>query len=159
MFIDSDVLLDEIDEEFKFFVQTKVFNEALEILRASRVLMLQGGPGVGKSINSKMLASAFVKEGYIIRYTTDGQVSNIKNVISEDPNVKEVILLDDCLGQYYFNLKKGQDRELISLMQYIKQHKNKVLILNKRVTIFNEAKRARLEFRRHLEKTNCHWEL
>ncbi|MEK6448402.1 restriction endonuclease [Priestia aryabhattai] len=152
VFIDSDVLLDEIDEEFKFFVQTKVFNEALEILRASRVLMLQGGPGVGKSINSKMLASAFVKEGYIIRYTTDGQVSNIKNVISEDPNVKEVILLDDCLGQYYFNLKKGQDRELISLMQYIKQHKNKVLILNKRVTIFNEAKRARLEFRRHLEK-------
>ncbi|MGZ9869577.1 nSTAND3 domain-containing NTPase [Priestia endophytica] len=152
VFIDGEVLLDEINEEFKYFVQTRIFNEALETLKESRILMIQGGPGVGKSINSKMLAAAFVKDDYIIRYTTDGQVSSIKNVISQDPDAKEVILLDDCLGQYYFNLKEGQDRELISLIQYIKQHKNKVLILNTRVTILNEARRSRLEFRRFLEK-------
>ncbi|PGD63261.1 AAA family ATPase [Bacillus wiedmannii] len=152
VFIDSEVLLDEINEEFKYFVQTKVFNEALEMLKKHRLLMLYGAPGVGKSINSKMLAAAFVKEGYIIRYTTDGQVSNIKNVISKNPDVKEVVLLDDCLGQYYFKLKEGQDQELISLIKYINQYETKVLILNTRVTILNEAKRSRLEFRRYLEK-------
>ncbi|MFE7062950.1 restriction endonuclease [Sutcliffiella sp. NPDC057660] len=152
VFIDSEVLLEDIDEDFKYFVQTKVFNEALEILKKSRLLMVQGSPGVGKSINSKMLAAAFVKEDYIIRYTTDGQVSNIKSVISQNPDVKEVILLDDCLGQHYFSLKEGQDLELISLIKYIKQYENKVLILNTRVTIFNEAKRSRLQFRRYLDK-------
>ncbi|EKN71590.1 AAA ATPase [Neobacillus bataviensis LMG 21833] len=152
VFIDSEVLLEDIDDEFKYFVQTKVFNEALEILKKSRLIMIQGSPGVGKSINSKMLAAAFVKEDYIIRYTTDGQVSNIKSVISQNPDVKEVILLDDCLGQYYFSLKEGQDLELISLIKYIKQYENKVLILNTRVTIFNEAIRSRLQFRRYLDK-------
>ncbi|WP_176569473.1 restriction endonuclease [Bacillus toyonensis] len=152
VFIDSEVLLDDINEEFKYFIQTKVFNEALEMLKKHRLLMLYGAPGVGKSINSKMLAAAFVKEGYIIRYTTDGQVSNIKNAISENPDVKEVVLLDDCLGQYYFKLKEGQDQEIISLIKYINQYENKVLILNTRVTILNEAKRSRLEFRRYLDK-------
>lgn len=152
VFIDSEVLLDDINEDFKFFVQAKVFNDALETLKNHRILMLYGAPGVGKSINSKMLAAAFVKEDYIIRYTTDGQVSKIKSVVSENPDVKEVILLDDCLGQYYFNLKKGQDRELISFIKYIKQHKNKILILNTRVTILNEAKRSRFEFRDFLDQ-------
>ncbi|MGG0175200.1 restriction endonuclease [Gottfriedia acidiceleris] len=152
VFIDSEVLLDDINEDFNYFVQTTVFNEALETLKKNRMLMLYGAPGVGKSINSKMLAAAFVKEDYIIRYTTDGQVSNIKSAISENPDVKEVIFLDDCLGQYYFNLKSGQDRELISLIKYIKQHKNKILILNTRVTILNEAKRARFEFRDFLDR-------
>lgn len=151
VFIDSAVLLDDINEEFNYFVQTKVFNEALEMLKKHRLLMLYGAPGVGKSINSKMLAAAFVKEDYIIRYTTDGQVSNIKNVISENPDVKEVLLLDDCLGQYYFKLREGQDQELISLIKYINQYENKVLILNTRVTILNEARRARFKFNHYLE--------
>lgn len=152
IFIDSEVLLDDIEEDFRYFVQTEIFNEALETIKKHRILMLFGAPGVGKSINSKMLAAAFVKEDYIIRYTTDGQVSNIKKVISENPDVKEVILLDDCLGQYYFNLKKGQDRELISFIKYIMHHKNKILILNTRVTILNEAKRTRSEFRYFLDE-------
>lgn len=152
VFIDSEVLLEDINEDFKYFVQTRVFNEALEILKNSRLLMIKGSPGVGKSINSKMLAAAFAKEDYLIRYTTDGQVSNIKSVISQNPDVKEVILLDDCLGQYYFSLKEGQDLELISLINYIKNYRNKVLILNTRITIFNEANRSRLQFRHYLEK-------
>lgn len=152
VFIDSEVLLDDINEEFHYFVQTKVFEEALDTLRDNRLLLIYGAPGVGKSINSKMLASVFVKEDYIIRYTTDANVSTIKKVISENPDVKEVIILDDCLGQYYFKLKDGQDRELISLIKYIKHHKNKVLIMNTRVTVLNEAKRTRLELRRFLEQ-------
>ena len=33
VFIDSEVLLDDINEDFKYFVQTRVFNEALDILK------------------------------------------------------------------------------------------------------------------------------
>lgn len=152
VFIDGEILLDDINEDFKFFVQTKLFDDALDILQKQRVIMLYGAPGVGKSITSKMLSAAFVKEDYIIRYTTDGEVSRIKSVISANSDMKEVILLDDCLGQYYFNLKLGQDRELISLIKYINQHKNKILILNTRVTILNEAKRSRFEFRNFLDR-------
>lgn len=141
VFLDGEVLLTDIEEDLKFFVQTNIFNEALVSLNESKTLILIGSPGVGKSINSKMIAAAFVRNQYKIRYTSDSRVDKIKKVISENRDVKEVIFIDDFLGQYYFDLKSGQDRELISLIKYVSTHKNKVLIMNSRVTILQEAKR------------------
>lgn len=142
VFIDGEVLLYDIEEEFKYFVRTLTFEEAYKSLLSNKVLFLYGSPGVGKSINSKMLAATLAKDGYVVRYTTDGEVSKIKSILSTDEDVKEVILLDDCLGQSYFNLKSGSDKELLSLIKYISQSKNKVLILNSRITVLNEAIRT-----------------
>lgn len=151
VFIDGEVLLDDIETEFQFFVQTKVFNEAMLSLNENNVLMLIGPPGVGKSINSKMLAISFVKQGYQIRYTSDSNLTKLKKTIALNPDVKEVLYLDDFLGQYYFDLKAGHDREIISLIKFVRSHKNKVLIMNSRITILQEAKRKLFEFRNFLE--------
>lgn len=146
IFIDCEVLLYDIKEEYRFYVQTKLYNESLETLEKDRTLMLIGSPGVGKTTTSKMLILYYASEGYRVRYTTNGAISDIKNAISIDKNVKEIILLDDCLGQYYFKMKDTQENELITLIKYIKTNPNKILVLNSRVTIFNEAKEHSLEF-------------
>ncbi|WP_214704217.1 MULTISPECIES: restriction endonuclease [unclassified Exiguobacterium] len=152
VFLDGDILLNDIEEELHFFVQTKIFNEALLSFNESNVLMLIGAPGVGKTMNSKMLVLSFVKQGYQIRYTSDSSITKIKKAITQNPNVKEVIYLDDFLGQYYFDLKAGQDKEIISLVKFVSRHKNKVLIMNSRITILQEAKRSLFKFRNFLDE-------
>lgn len=65
--------------------------------------------------------------------------------MSVDKESKEIILLDDCLGQYYFRMKDTQENELMSLIKYVLMHKNKKLIMNSRVTIFQHAKESYIE--------------
>lgn len=151
VFIDGEVLLEDLNQDFKYFVQTKLFNECIDILKKTKRVMLLGEPGVGKSITSKMITFYFVKKGYQIRYTTNGDITNLKTSLHENKDVKEIILIDDCFGQYYFKLKEWQDSELISLMKYISMNENKMLILNTRITVLNEAQGISRQLREYFE--------
>lgn len=151
VFLDGEVLLSDIEQDFKYFVQTKLFDECIEILEKERRLLLYGDPGVGKTLNSKMLALYFVKRGYRIRYTTNGDIDDFKRSLTSNKDVKEVIFLDDCLGQYYFKLKENQDKEIVSLIKHVGLYEHKVIILNSRITIFNEAKNRSEDFKKYFE--------
>ncbi|PSL41573.1 restriction endonuclease [Planomicrobium soli] len=142
VFIDSEVLISDIEEELKYFVQTDIFNFCIEILERERKVLLYGDPGVGKTINSKMLLLHFIRDGYKVRFSTNGDIDTIKRAVTLNKDLKEVIFLDDFLGQHYFKLKDGQDQQLLSLIKFVEQHKNKIIILNSRVTILNEANNA-----------------
>lgn len=48
-------------------------------------------------------------------------------------------------------MKSTQENELISLIKYILMNKNKILILNSRVTIFNEAQKRSQDFKMFIE--------
>lgn len=151
-FIDCDVLLDDIEEECKYFVQTDFYFKCIDHLDKHGLLMITGGPGVGKTMTSKLIVLFYAWQGYKVRYTTNGEVSNIKRSISRDKDLKEIILLDDCLGQHYFNMKVTQESELLSLIKYIKTSRNKKLILNSRVTIFSEAKGRSFDFNKFFKE-------
>ncbi len=146
IFIDCETLLSDIDEDSKYFVQTDIYDQCIEHLDKHGLLMITGGPGVGKTITSKMLVLYYATQDYRVRYTTNGDITDIKKSLSSDKECKEIVLLDDCLGQHYFNMKHTQENELLSLIKYVKLSKNKKLILNSRITIFNEAKERSLEF-------------
>ena len=138
--VDSEVLLSDIRELACMFVKTTAYNRALECLDKNNVLILVGNPGVGKTITSKMLVLEYASRGYKVRYTTDGaDLSSLKKAIGQARDTKEIILLDDCFGQAYFNMKESQESELLQLIKYIKLCPNKILIMNSRVTIYQEA--------------------
>jgi hypothetical protein len=140
IFIDCETLLSSIHEDEKCFVQTGAYDHAVECLENNQTLFLTGDPGVGKTTTSKMLLLYFAANGYRARYTTDGaNLSSLKKSLSQNPDIKEIVLLDDCFGQAYFNMKETQGNELLSLVRYVKLLPNKLLILNSRVTIFQEA--------------------
>ena len=140
IFIDCESLMADIQEQSKFFVETHYYDESKKILEHNRILLLLGQPGVGKTVTMKMLALYYASQGYCIRYTTDGEISNLKKSISESEDQKELIVLDDCLGQAYFKMKESQENELIALIKYVSHHKNKKIVMNSRITIYNEAK-------------------
>lgn len=139
IFIDCETLLSDIEEESKYFVPTVAYTQCLEHLSKHRIIMITGHPGTGKTFTSKMLVLYYASKGYRVRYSTNGSISDIKRSLSREKDLKEIILLDDCLGQHYFKMKENQENELTGLMKYVQMHKNKVLVLNSRITILNEA--------------------
>ena len=141
VFVDCEVLLASIEKDKRFFVQTKAYDDALSCLKKNKALFIVGNPGVGKTTTSKMLVLFFATNGYRVRYTTNvTDLKELKKSISMDPETKEIILIDDCLGQAYFRMKESQSDELLSLIKYVSISKNKLLILNSRITIYNEAR-------------------
>ncbi|MFR4351185.1 MAG: ATP-binding protein [Roseburia sp.] len=152
--IDCDAFFYQIEKEQKLFVKTKYYEEGRQILEKEHMLMLLGDPGVGKTMLTKMLALAFAAEGYRIRYTTNGELSDLKRALSADRKRKELIVLDDCLGQHYFKMQETKENELLALVKYIMRNPNKLLIMNSRVTIFHEAKERSCDFRYFMEDEN-----
>lgn len=149
--IDSDSLKGKIEEHNNMYVKTRVFSEALNILDQHRALLLVGPPGIGKTITSEMIVLKYLSEGYSVRYTTDGEnLSGLKKSLSDNRNKKEIIFLDDCFGQCYFKMKDTQSNELLSLLMHVKMNNNKILLLNSRVTILNEAKKNNEELSKEI---------
>lgn len=151
IFIDCESLLFNIEESSKEFVATRCYFECLDILERDRMLLLLGMPGTGKTITTKMLALYYASKGYRIRYTTNGEIKDLKNALSVQKDLPEVVLLDDCLGQHYFRMKETQENELLSLIKYISMNKSKKLIMNSRVVIYQQAKEQSIEFRQFAE--------
>ncbi|CEQ15120.1 nSTAND3 domain-containing NTPase [Paraclostridium sordellii] len=151
IFIDSHELVDEIEEESKLYVQTNAYIEAKKILKEKNIIIIQGDPGVGKSTLSKMLILNYVDKGYSVRYSAENDITNIKKSLSTDYEKKEIILLDDFLGQHYLEIRENKPHAIKSLLMMIKRNPNKKIILNTRITILNEAKRSNIKFNELLE--------
>ena len=149
---DSQVCLKDIRENERILVQTHAYFEALKCLDSSSVLFVTGVPGIGKTITTQMIVLKYVSEGYKLRYSTDTTDLNaLKKTVFSNHNSPEVILLDDCFGQYYFDMKQTQGSELVSLIKHVKISQHKVLILNSRLTILNEAKTISTEITRCID--------
>lgn len=140
LFVDCESLFVEIEKEEKLFVQTQAYQIALDCLEKNRSLFIVGNPGVGKTMTSKMLVLNYAKQGYRVRFTTNtADLQQLKRSLQRGRNTKEIVLIDDCFGQAYFRMKETQSNELLSLIRYIKNSPNKLLILNSRITIYKEA--------------------
>lgn len=152
VFIDCSELMLDIEKKVSLFVETKSYFEAKNKLGKNSVIIITGAPGVGKTTISSMLLLFFANEGYSVRYATDNNISNIKKVLSQDPLKKEIILLDDFLGQHYLKIRDSQPNELKTLMSFVEKSPNKRLIMNSRITILNEAVQSSITFREIMER-------
>lgn len=156
VFVDCETLLADIENEKNLFVKTTAFNSALKCLQDNKTLFITGNPGVGKTITSKMLVLHYAALGYRVRFSTNvSDLDELKKSLSRNPDIKEIILVDDCFGQAYFNMKESQNAELLSLINYVNASQNKLLILNSRITILQEAKERKPELLRCFEGKQC----
>ncbi len=156
VFIDCETLLSSIESEKNLFVITSAFTSALKCLEDNKSLFITGNPGVGKTITSKMLVLHYAASGYKVRFSTNvSDLDELKKSLSRNPDEKEIILVDDCFGQAYFNMKESQNTELLSLINFVNASSNKLLILNSRITIFQEAKERKPELLKCFEGNRC----
>lgn len=144
--IDCQEFIAEAQRDIKFFVQTKAYYDCLKKLDDTNVLIVTGGPGVGKSVLSKMIVLNYISKNYTFRYVTNQDIRDLKNTLSSSPETKEIILLDDFLGQNYLKIDEKLPNEIKTLISYIENSKSKKIIMNSRITILNEAKNRFLVF-------------
>ncbi|CDF12029.1 restriction endonuclease [Mycoplasma sp. CAG:776] len=152
IFIDCNEIIFDIEKYVKLFVTTNSYYDCKRKLEEKNIIIITGEPGVGKSTISKMLLLFYAGNDYIVRYVTDNNIKDIKKTISIDPTKKEIILLDDFLGQHYLKLNDNQPNELKTLISFIAKNPTKKLILNSRITILNEAKHSSLIFSSLMEQ-------
>lgn len=156
IFIDCESLLANIKNEENLFVKTSAFTNALKCLEDNKTLFITGNPGVGKTIISKMLILYYAAIGYRVRFSTNvSDLDELKKSLSRNPEMKEIILVDDCFGQAYFKMKESQNAEILSLINYVNSSANKLLILNSRITILKEAKEQKPELVKCFEGKQC----
>ena len=151
-FIDCAELMLDIEAQTKLFVETQAYRDAVNKLNSDGIIIIVGAPGVGKSTVSKMSLLYYAHKGYTVRYVSNNDISEVKKVLSSNPTEKEIVLLDDFLGQHYLNLKDSLPSELKTLISFVEKNKHKKLILNSRITILNEATQTFLIFRDIMEK-------
>lgn len=152
IFIDCDEILNDIENYAKLFVTTKAYFECRNKLLDKNIIIIIGTPGVGKSTISKMLLLFFASKDYSVRYVTDNNIKDIKNVLSQDPAKKEIVLLDDFLGQHYLKVNDKQPNELKTLISFVERNPNKKIIMNSRITIINEAHSSSIDFANLIDK-------
>lgn len=154
VFIDSEELMIDIERDSKLFVETNAYRESREILDKERLLIIQGDPGVGKTTISKMLVIYYATLGFKIKYSSDNSVKDLKKSLSTNIEEKELVLLDDFLGQHYLKINENRPNQIRSLIGFIKRQKNKMLIMNSRITILNEAVSSNLDFKNLLDNNH-----
>jgi len=136
VFARSEQFLIQVSSKRKFYVETQNFIVAQKKLEESKIVILSGEPGVGKTTIAENLCLLYSTRGFEI-------IDIIKN-LSEAENVyfdsksKQVFLFDDFLGSNYLDAISGKkDAHVVKFMKRIVGDKNKRFILTTRTNILN----------------------
>lgn len=100
-FVGCDLYLADIGERKSLFVQTELFNRAVDILKSSPCLLITGDPGTGKTTLTQMLALQMSADGYRVLYSSYYELESAISASSPDSDLPELIVLDDFLGQNF----------------------------------------------------------
>lgn len=130
----------EIERKVRIYASNPSFNESLAVLERSRLLIISGPPGVGKTTLAEMLCYAFLSEGWDlipIRSLDDGFSSILDSK-------KQIFLFDDFLGKVALDRKAlaQKDSELARFMDRVRRSPNARFILTTRGYVLEEARQV-----------------
>lgn len=149
----SKVIINDFENETKFFVETKAYYNAVDIINSNGIILFVGDPGIGKTITSKMLIRYILANNKDYKLTTvsNNDLSKLIESVhqNDDP---EIIFLDDFLGQTSLSLDDKLINDLKNLLKLTTIFNNKKVILNSRITILNKAKHEKEEFEKLLDE-------
>lgn len=145
--IDSRALLNDIEERKELYVRTQAYEKALNKIKNNNILFLLGNPGTGKTTICEMIVLEYLKKDFRILYASSNDLKSVKEAIIQSSEKKQIILLDDFLGQHYLKIDTTRSAELKMLISTITSLENTKLVMNSRVTILNEAVHRDAKFR------------
>lgn len=129
--------VEKIKRNIGLFVKTQSFEDALDILKNEKILLVTGIPGIGKSTLSYLLMYTLLGKGYELIYC-DNDIREAEDLIGGSDE-KQVFFFDDFLGDTYLEVKNGKNRRINDFVLRVKASKNKLVILTTRTTILHQA--------------------
>ncbi|MEP5105862.1 MAG: restriction endonuclease, partial [Ekhidna sp.] len=150
----------KILEKISLYVPTQNFNEALKILNDKKIVIVTGQPGVGKTTISYLLICQLLSRDFKLILVTDS-ISEAENVLSDDPDERQVIFFDDFLGSNINEVLYPRNTEsaIVNFIERIQNSKNKYLIFTTRTTILNQVEFHYEKFRRVKRGQNLEFEV
>ncbi|MBN2287050.1 MAG: restriction endonuclease [Tissierellales bacterium] len=136
----SDFFIKDTAKELKYYVKSKSFNAAVDILNKHHFLLISGIPGIGKTTLAKILLWEYIQHGYeIIKIAT---INEGEKIIKEYDERKIALFFDDFLGENFleYDTIKGRAYDLVMFIKRILNSTNKKLIMTTREYILNQAK-------------------
>lgn len=132
-------MLERMKEKIPFYVVTKKLDDANKILQKEKLLLITGQPGIGKTTLAEIILFDRAKNGFKI-YKVEN-ITEAEDVISPNPDDKQLFYFDDFLGANYFEIINAHKTEtqLTSFIERVKTTPNKYLILTTRTIILNQA--------------------
>lgn len=130
---------DEIKSKSCLYVFPENFSKLKRDLEERKVIIISGGPGVGKTSLADMLSLSFMGEGYEFFEITE-DINEAERLYKE--NIKQIFYYDDFLGRNFLKngLSKNEDRRIINFMKKIMKSPSKIFIMTTREYILNQAK-------------------
>jgi energy-coupling factor transporter ATP-binding protein EcfA2 len=148
--------MDDVKEASPYFVSTRWYLEGIAALEYHKIIIITGNPGVGKSTLTKMLALYCVDNGYSLRCVSTNDPDNLKAAMLVDRSIKELVIMDDFIGQRYEDIIQVKEGSLLSLIKYITSSENKILIMNTRMAVYRNANERFEKLRRYLKMNPIH---
>ena len=129
------------------FAWTSVCDTCMKRLETSRVVILVGDPGVGKTVTAGMLICRLSLMGYEVYVSYDG-IKEFEDVYR--PNTKQAFLYDDFLGSNYFDaVRNREDTSICKFAERVSHDTDKYFILTSRTTVLEHGLEASTSFQIH----------
>jgi hypothetical protein len=133
--------VDRVSRKVPLFVQNDAFPRAQKILEESRVVVISGEPGIGKTTLAEMLLFAHLDQGFK-PVVVEGGIEEAKRLF--DPAAKQIFYFDDFLGETFLQerpelLAKNQDASLMHFIGAIRASSASRFILTTREHILRKA--------------------
>lgn len=134
----SKFLIESAHRESARYIQTKQFDESLDILKTQHALVITGSPGVGKTTLAKQLTLFHSYNGYEI-YHIEDSINEAESCFH--PDKLQFFYFDDFLGANYLDvIEEKFDSKIMNFIRRVTLDKNKRLVLTSRTNILNRAK-------------------
>ncbi|WP_026730114.1 restriction endonuclease [Flavobacterium denitrificans] len=135
----SRYLLQQLQNNVKFYVVTEKLAEANEILLKEKLLLITGQPGIGKTTLAELLILERAFDNFQIY-----QVENIteaEQVIINEEDKPQLFYFDDFLGANYNEIVNAHKTEtqLTRFVEQVRNTPNKYIVLTTRTVILNQA--------------------
>lgn len=133
--------VERIRQKLPLFVQNEVYPRAQEILRTSRILVISGPPGIGKTTLAEMLLYSSLEDGHE-PVVIQGHIVEGKKLYRR--GVRQIFYYDDFLGQTFLGDRQeyfgqNQDKAVVDFMEMVRQSPDSKFILTTREHILSSA--------------------
>jgi Restriction endonuclease len=130
-----------IQRKVPLFVQSDAFPRAMRLLDESRVAVISGAPGIGKSTLAEMLLYTHLEQGYE-PVVIQADIAEGKKFFR--PDARRIFYYDDFLGQFFLGDRgeyfgRNQDMAVVDFIEMVRNSSHSRFVLTTREHLLQSA--------------------